>query len=242
MEPTRHSLDSLESLHRFLRGYQPHAGLGWWYRGHADSSWTLIPKAGRPEYSLPDGRHVGRFRHWCRQAIAYLPSLPDNEWERLALAQHYGLATSLLDWTANPLVALYFACNDLPNANGALYCHMPRTFVNPESLSVEATGLVGVAFTARSISTRILNQRGCFTVHNPPDQPVICRESEHIKDAPDLIELTIPYSLKPGILSMLDDYGINRVTLFPDLDGLSGHINWETTKMVVRRASSRRVQ
>jgi hypothetical protein len=33
----------------------------------------------------------------------------------------------------------------------------------------------------------------------------------------------------------LDVYGINQVNLFPDLDGLSRHINWETRVMVEKR-------
>ena len=55
-----------------------------------------------------------------------------------------------------------------------------------------------------------------------------------MKGHPDLVELAIPAALKSEILIMLDDYGINRVTLFPDLDGLSQHINWETVRMLER--------
>jgi hypothetical protein len=36
-------------------------------------------------------------------------------------------------------------------------------------------------------------------------------------------------------LRRLDIYGINQVNLFPDLDGLSRHINWETRVMVEKR-------
>jgi hypothetical protein len=106
--------------------------------------------------------------------------------------------------------------------------------VNTQVLKLGSTELCGAALVARSIATRILNQRGCFTVHEPPDQPLPCREDEHLPGHPDLVEVVVPAALKADVLHMLDDYGINRVTLFPDLDGLSQHLNWETARMAER--------
>jgi hypothetical protein len=129
-------------------------GSQWIFRGQSKTreEWPLIPKAGRYEsgffqthmhgtrtscltpneqewkkldrygYTSPPDMRV--FSAWCNQAIAYI-NLPDDEWERLALAQHYDLATRLLDWTKNPLVALFFAaCND-EEKDGAVYAIDP---------------------------------------------------------------------------------------------------------------------
>lgn len=46
-----------------------------------------------------------------------------SSFDVLSKMQHYGLPTRLLDFTLNPLVALYFACEQLPDKNGRVICH-----------------------------------------------------------------------------------------------------------------------
>jgi hypothetical protein len=87
------------------------------FRGHSDAAWPLWPTAER----LCKGRPAGDAEEYVlaafkRRAHQYLTDLPhsDDTLEWLALAQHYGAPTSLLDVTRSPYVATFFATRDLP--------------------------------------------------------------------------------------------------------------------------------
>src|SRR5262245_34900329 len=92
----------------------------WIFRGQREADWDLIPKIDRMEFKnyrkLVRDPRWRRLKHedrlltdFMKGARPYVGIAPRNLWEWLAVAQHHGLATRLLDWTANPMAALFFA-------------------------------------------------------------------------------------------------------------------------------------
>ncbi len=222
---------SFEELHRLFRAYRSHHGLGWFFRGHADASWSILARAGRAGFS--NGLDFGRFNVWREQALAHGP-LPENEWECLAVAQHHGLATRLLDWTLNPLVAAFFAVTELPCRDGAVICHFPSTgFVDPTIAPIKSLKVVA-AYLPRAVNERISRQAGVFTVHPDPSVELAIEECEEPLAGPNVVRIVIPAESKAPLEQVLGDYGVRFDTLFPGLDGLSRQVNRETANLVAR--------
>ena len=85
------------------------------FRGHADSSWewTMVPKLERPGVDKRAARRAQRLLASLLSDVIPVTSqqkgsvLPPEVF--VAVAQHYGIATDLLDFTYDPSVAIYFA-------------------------------------------------------------------------------------------------------------------------------------
>ena len=103
------------------------------YRGQADEkSWRVNPSVFREN-------QLGSEHMLISEAIRRSPGELANgltKFERLTKLQHYELPTRLLDVTENPLIALYFACSQENEVDGAVFaaCTYP---IYADSLEVQ---------------------------------------------------------------------------------------------------------
>lgn len=99
------------------------------YRGESMLSYTLLPSVYRKtedglgsEVYLSKSSERSILTDFMTEAASYINGVPvDDMFRWVEYAQHFGVPTRLLDWTSNPLVALFFACSSNPNEDGRIY-------------------------------------------------------------------------------------------------------------------------
>jgi hypothetical protein len=210
--------NSFAEFHDLLTPYRN--DMAWVFRGHSRIDWGLVPKAGRLPYSAFNDLEM--FEHWKRRAVEYTSIQPRDDWDWLAIAQHHGFATRLLDWTSNPLVAAFFAVQETDlKQDAVVYAyHSDRVVITEEIAPHKFDGIV--RFRPRGVAARIVRQDGLFTVHGPAALSLV--DNLHPDEQLERIVIAAPY--RKNLLHELFQFGVSLLSLFPDLDGLSNHINW----------------
>ena len=195
------------------------------YRGVSKKSYQLIPSVGRRSDLKPeDVIHYEEelFYEFKRRAPAFLDFQPASQWEWLCLAQHHGLPTRFLDWTANPLVALFFAAEKDFDSDCAVYSFMMgRVFVPDFDSRTDApfSHKEFDLFYPKLTHPRFNAQSALFTIH---PKPWLAVEGGLIH------RMVFNKDMKPDLLHWLGKSGINWSVLFPGLEGLAKHLAWSS--------------
>lgn len=222
-------------------------GSVFWFRGQGSYTWRLTPSALRYANETDRTKALKLLADFKRVAKIKLPHNSDArdllDW--VQLAQHFGLPTRLLDWTQNPVVALWFACTASED-DGAVF------LINPVVLNrashLKCARICDVEQDARSInallaldgrvlksggrtiavqpvwnSERLMRQQGVFTLHGSRELSLSDAKLGNT-GMPSLICIPILADEKPTLRRELTRIGVDEMSLFPELEHACSHL------------------
>jgi hypothetical protein len=225
-----------------------------WFRGHLNADWKLTPKLYRKPFIGADETEI-RHEFQSRAPQLIQTRLPTNKWEWYFLMQHYGVPTRLLDWTVNPLIAMYFAVQDHPATFDAALWMLDPSWLNrklrrgiegamlpdwkeaqpylPELEAAfegkEVTLTLPAAMEPPHVDRRLSAQSSRFVIFGTT-RDLMRTKAARVARVRHVGMIRIPKECIKEIQADLDHYGITAASVFPDLTGLCREIclRWAT--------------
>jgi hypothetical protein len=235
----------------------------WAFRGQADARWDLENAIERTDFiQLHKGIEVDFLAEFQRGARNYLPKdqTPEHLIEWLALMQHHGAPTRLLDFTKSPFIAAYFAfeqCYSVPERYIAIWA-MNINFLKSEALSklqklfsveLEKSGnvikeaLFEKIFYENSCSLifpvepfrmnrRYSLQQSIFVSTGNSYEPFM-HQLGFLEDKIEraVVKIELPTTLHKQVIRDLQKMNLHRASLFPDLDGYAASLKLRYNSM-----------
>ncbi len=231
----------------------------WAFRGQSDSRWGLSSTLTRTLCNFRIhprawGEQEERIlRIFKRKAHHFLTQAPDaaDEFQWLALMQHHGAPTRLLDFTWSPYVAAFFA---LESATGdaAVWAFNPVPIsyvekqtiqggleISPPEMNPRVEGNIRRYFLSGRIpflwvgepqvmNRRLIAQSGTFAIPGVLTQPMEDILSGYPDPKKTLVKFILPAEqVRKRGMRELYRMNITYATLFPDLDGLARSLGYE---------------
>ena len=232
-EDVRTLTEFLEAVFKFVD--QDHV----LFRGQRRTSWDLQPTLARIDARTPDQTALSVERKimdsFRREYLPHVTRELRDEWDTLAVAQHHGLYTRMLDWSLSPLAALWFAVRKPAEGDepGAVFMFQPDSDDYADDLRAQGVSPYTVNrtlfFQPTHLSPRIVAQNGWFAVHAWSEETGFSRLDKLQAYNGRIKRAHIAPERFCDLRDDLDRLGVNEAALFPDLDGLCTHLNWYHT-------------
>lgn len=236
---------------------QTDAHSGWAFRGEVSAHWPLVSSLTRrlqgfcPDESLWPLREERALRVFRRKAHIYVsnPAVLTDTFRCLALMQHHGAPTRLLDFTKSPYVAAFFALEDAVDEAAVYALNTPalwsarprfdptltRDHIDPrhpgnfETFFLKGRQPVVWFGEPTEMDRRLVAQSGLFVVPGVIDRSLddILKGYVHDTQEPLLVKYVLSPSIRARAMSSLYRMNVTNDSLFPDLEGLARSTAYE---------------
>jgi hypothetical protein len=233
-----YKIEPIHSWNEFVRKVGSPPYNSWAFRGHANGNWPLLSALGRYldtyiEEEYWERQEARILRIFQRKAHLYLTNPPPGEdrFQWLALMQHHGGPTRLLDFTWSPYVAAFFAL-ERAEKEAAVWALNPARLENVterlnQFLEAEGSGLIGIG-EPFVMNKRLIAQSGTFIVTKQVGTPIESLVGNYEDPKDTLVKFELVRSLvRNDSMRALFTMNITQATLFPDLDGLARSLGYE---------------